>query len=536
MLITLTEKQDLINKAEEFRDIVDNLDEKLFFDPIEFAQRLLWLRTKAGKVIPFFLNKFQIYLETQKLKAIRSGKKPSFLVLKSRKGGITTWEQAKSFWLASMHHGQYCLTLAHDHETTQKIFDISQLFYDRIDPFWRAKRKTQNKREFDFCDLGSKFYIGTAGSPDFGRGQTLQRVHGSECAFWPEQPSDNPKESVTNLVAGLMEACSSGEIVFESTPNGRQGFFYHEWQRAKNCDSDFTPIFLPWWLDELNIISLLPGEKLELDSEESGLFLKHGLTFEQIKFRRAKKKSLKALFAQEYPEDDITCFLFSGGCFFEIQNLTESIQKCKEPIELRHNGLLKIWKYPEANKVYVAGADVGEGLKTGDYSSLMILDKAAGEQVAALHGHWRPDIFANKIAEICKEYNTALLAVEANNHGHSVLNTLINVLCYPNVYKHENYDGTGAQKLGWQTNGKTRSIMLDDLEAAISGNWIIINDTSFIEECLTFCDNGKGHYEAMPGCHDDKVMACAIAWQARKVKARIIEYCQVSQRRVLSAY
>ena len=495
------------------------VDESFLLDPIQYAEKLLWIRSKKGNIIPLYLNSVQRYIEEEKRKAISIGKTPHFLILKYRRGGITTWEQAKSFHLCSTYTGQYCLTLAHDTESTQKIFDIAQLYYDTIDEFYKPSRASQNKRELNFDRLGSKFYIGTAGSSAFGRGQTLQRLHGSEVAFWPHENGDDGKDKPTNLVAGLIEACA-GEIVFETTPNGRKGFFFHEWQRAKNGDSTFTPIFVPWWVDEQNRISLLKGEELEYTSEEKFLSEKHNLSEEQIKFRRVKQKALKGLFFQEYPENDVSCFIASSHSFFEIETILKRLEHCKEPIEIRDTGTIKIWEKPFLGKNYIAGADVGEGLVHGDFSGVGILEKESGKQVACLHGKWRPEIFAKKAVSLCKEYNNALLAIESNNHGHSALNTLLNQIRYPNLYYHENYDQEGIKKLGWQTNGKTRSNMLDNLNSGIEEYTLGINDKEFLNECIDFVDNGAGKYEAAPGKHDDRVIKWAIAWYVRNFPIR----------------
>ena len=47
-----------------------------------------------------------------------------------------------------------------------------------------------------------------------------------------------------------------------------------------------------------------------------------------------------------------------------------------------------------------------------------VIDRDSGMQCAELHGHYPPREFALKVMELGKEYNTAMLAVERNNHGH----------------------------------------------------------------------------------------------------------------------
>ena len=142
------------------------------------------------------------------------------------------------------------------------------------------------------------------------------------------------------------------------------------------------------------------------------------------------------------------------------------------------------------------------------------MDYKTGEQVACLHGRWKPEVFGEKMAKLGYEYNTALLAPEANNHGHSTLNTLLNTLHYPRLYYHKDYDATGqGEKLGWQTNAKTRPIMLSGIKTAVEDSFMKVNCPMFLGECRNFQDSGEGKYE---GDYDDTVMAWAIAWQVRQ--------------------
>jgi hypothetical protein len=56
----------------------------------------------------------------------------------------------------------------------------------------------------------------------------------------------------------------------------------------------------------------------DLTPEEQKLKGAWGLDDDQIRWRRGKQRELRDRFAQEYPEDDVTCFLASGRCCFDI--------------------------------------------------------------------------------------------------------------------------------------------------------------------------------------------------------------------------
>ncbi len=179
---------------------------------------------------------------------------------------------------------------------------------------------------------------------------------------------------------------------------------------------------------------------------------------------------------------------------------------------------LLVWREPEQDKEYVIGADVGEGLAHGDASVACVLDKKTGEQIAELHGRVPPGRFARLLDALGRYYKWAQLAVESNNHGHSVLDTLENITDYPRLYSCSGYDQSGqrSEKLGWHTNAKTKPLMVDNLAEAIAEGHLLIHSPELVDECFTFITTDSGAQEAQPGKHDDRVIAAAIAWQVRK--------------------
>jgi len=485
-------------------------------DPLSYAERLLWIRSKAGALVPFHPNSVQKYVERVKAETrTRTGGRPGrFMILKYRQGGITTNEQAISFHTCATRPYQHAVTLAHSTDAVERIFEMVHLFYSKLPEQLRPHRKRENRRVFHFDRLGSQFYVGSAGAVAIGRGTTLQRVHGSEVAFW--------EGDVRNVMAGLLEAAAQGDIVLESTPNGSGNWFHETWKEASDGANEWTPIFLPWFVDTENVLSTADEEERQaimstLDDEEKGLAKKHSLTPEQIKWRRDRKRSLKILFAQEYPEDDVTCFIVSGQHFFDLSIARRLLQECPKPIETRDNGQITIWKKPQPGHRYVIGVDTSEGTPHGDFSCAGVVDVETTEQVAVLHGRLRPEVTAQKVAKLGLEYNKALIAVEANNHGHSTLNTLQNTLHYGNLYRHQDYAAYGSTpKLGWQTNEKTRPLLLDGLQLAMDESTFRVNDKDFLAEMFTFEDNGSGKYSAREGYHDDRIVAWGIAWQIRR--------------------
>jgi phage terminase large subunit len=178
---------------------------------------------------------------------------------------------------------------------------------------------------------------------------------------------------------------------------------------------------------------------------------------------------------------------------------------------------------PDPDNEYCAGADIAEKLEGGDSSSGYFLDVETGEDAAVIHGQVDDDIFAKQLDYIGRTYNNSLLAPEVNNMGHSVVNTLLNVTFYPNLYFHDQYNaeaGKNETKLGCPTNSNTRPILVDTLIEGIREAIWKINDAKLIMEMKTFVKNAKGKPQAMGkgtlgGCSDDRVIGYGIAQQIR---------------------
>lgn len=507
----------------------------------KFAKERLWVRDKTGGIVKFNLKPIQRKYLAMKARAIEAGKPRRFILLKYRRGGFTTLEQGLHYQKCVTARNVWVATLAHSKDSTGKISEIPKLFRKK-DPSIAPERR-DDRISLSFPHTESKFHIGTAGGASFGRGDTLQRVHGSEVAFWCEGPSQF--HEVDNLVAGLTEATSHGELVLESTPNG-VNWFCNKFREARAGLNDFTPIFLPWYEDAENVAQASEYDQQEiletLSDQERILTLKARLTVAQIAWRRAKLLSLGRLFKQEYPEDPDTCFITSGTSFFDMErvlDLLESLELTIKPLKDKIEGKWYEEKVPggtftwaeppEENEDYVVGADASEGLPTSDPCFGGVRKKSNGAQVAWMHGRWRPEIFAKHLSDFGYQYNRALLGVEKNNHGHSVLNTLSNVINYPNLFYSKNERGEPGPgksgKLGWETTPSTRDILLDDLEEEVRNNSCPIYHREFLQECTTFKLQPSGKYEADAGSHDDTIIGWAVAKQLCKYqrhRARVI--------------
>jgi hypothetical protein len=101
------------------------------------------------------------------------------------------------------------------------------------------------------------------------------------------------------------------EIILETTANGYNDF-HALWRKAEAGESEFMPIFLPWFVDPDYRREI--DSDFEMDGEESKLAELYKLTKEQIAWRRAKIGQLGSpeYYAQEYPSVASEAFISSS--------------------------------------------------------------------------------------------------------------------------------------------------------------------------------------------------------------------------------
>uniref|UniRef100_A0A6H1ZR48 Putative terminase n=1 Tax=viral metagenome TaxID=1070528 RepID=A0A6H1ZR48_9ZZZZ len=163
--------------------------------------------------------------------------------------------------------------------------------------------------------LKSSIRVFTANKKGGGRSQTINNLHCSEVAFW--------EGDVYALMIGLKQAVPKEPntmIILESTANGTSGYFHDEYWKAKKGKSDYTAVFLPWYIHEEYEME---GEIEEMDDLEEALYHIHlseypheqrirKLVWRRDTIRNECNGDVKE-FMQEYPTTDKEAFQKKEG-------------------------------------------------------------------------------------------------------------------------------------------------------------------------------------------------------------------------------
>ena len=433
------------------------------------------------------------------------------ICLKNRQQGFSTGVMAANSHLLFTQKYQRMTIVTHDQETSEFLFQTVQRFYRNLPDDMRPETDWRSGTRMRFPHLDAYVYIDSAKSDSLGIGHTLNLAHLSEIAKWPTRKAEELFADISQTVP------AGGWITCESTPKGRQGLFYRLYDHAKRNEIPYKAFFYPWWWDVTALRQ--PKDILQYTKEEKQLieYVKQtdniDLSPDQIAFRREKIAELGDLFYQEYPENDIDCWLSSDISVFDGVALRRYLQQIKEG---RQEGNLTIWKDAIGGEKYVIGVDSAAGLEKGDFSVASVLRVKTNEYVARLRGKIPPDFLAQELLRLGKRYNDALLAVERQMHGHTVLRILMEAN-YPLIYYHEDYDsftGTPRDEPGWRTDRKTKPLIVDTMGAALRAGDIEIWSENFCLEASGYVWDGQTTKKS--GKYDDELDALMIALYVRE--------------------
>ncbi len=209
-----------------------------------YAAACLKIRTKSGDVAPLLLNRSQLHLHNRLEAQRKETGRVRALVLKGRQVGISTYIGGRFYWRGTHRRGLRTFILAHLDAASDNLFDIAKRFHDNCPNAFRPQTGASNAKELSFSALDGGVKVATAGSKSVGRSETIQLFHGSELGYWPNAGAH---------FSGIMQAlakCDDTECILESTANGIGNVFHTLWKAAERGESEFEPIFIPWFWHE----------------------------------------------------------------------------------------------------------------------------------------------------------------------------------------------------------------------------------------------------------------------------------------------
>lgn len=468
---------------------------------------------------------------------INEGKPIRVIVLKARQLGISTEIEAIMFVMAFLMNRMKGLVISHDIDSSEHLLSITQHYWDTYPFKGLYKQKYKGAKRLSWVETGSLLRIATQANVRAGRSHTYQFVHASEVAFY-----DDPKTLMTGLGQAVPQKPLTA-LFLESTANGVGNYFHEQWEAAENGDSDYVPLFFPWWKHPEYIMEY-SAPLGRLDDEEkvlSGYLMQQGLETDEVRLRLAWRRwairnlcqNSTDLFHQEYPTTPEEAFLATGRNIFPLPKLREVYKPMdgirgrlvREGEKVRFqpdiSGSLTIFRWPDTDDLewgsYYIGGDPTHST-VGDFACAQVISRRTWEQVGVWHGKTDPNSFGEELAKLGTYFNKATISSEIEGPGYATIATLLN-LQYPNLYRHRLADrtpgaltgGEGTERWGWSSTFKTKQEAIANLLKVVVDQDIIIHHRQTFNEMKNFVQLPDGSLGNSNGEeHDDCVTSLAI--------------------------
>lgn len=485
--------------------------------------------------------------------------------LKARQVGLTTKSVKHAYHRLARRRSRACI-IGDEYEKSVKnmvrMFDT----YARED---RCRWNNPYNPESKMFSSGSELMLETANDPRAGASGTFQVLICTEVAHWP----DTGQRSAQKTLAAVMSCVPKKPdtiIIIESTAKGMHGAYYDTYQKAVTFEefkagkrgNGFIKLFYAWWehweytTDQTTGCTEEEAEHImaTLTPREVRLIERFNLKPDRLKWRREAiagpdYNGDEETFDQEYPADDVECFLAAGRMAFQPEDLNRvealgkvypatfgCIDRIAHRVAFRETLPVEAWatifERPIAGRKYLLIVDpaTGEERTTGedpDRHSVLVL--RAGQRLQGIG--WVPpmpvarvkapcyvalDALADWIDRLSWFYGRCMVALEINNSGLALYEALkpYNVP----LYEREVFNfklSTSEKKIGWETNAATRRQLLEALQKAVrdtgkEGTGVAVACPHTMEELRKFIINAKGRAEAARGHHDDDVLALGI--------------------------
>jgi hypothetical protein len=457
------------------------------------------------------------------------------VVLKIRQVGFTTLSGVRGLDYALWEPNTKCGIMAHLQITVGTIFtDIVKFSYDHFLRDWghlyRPVEKAASNTELAFSHdgLGRALESSMRVLYDF-RGKTVNFLHVSEASRVEDK----------RLLGSLQGVPVNGQVTYESTPEGRAGDFFFQWQnwRSMGTLAPYRGFFIPWYkfYPERQEDWSMPADSQLTQYERELMAASDGeITEAHIAWRRwciiANCQGDPEKFENEYPTNDVDCFFTGDSQVFASTLLKQLAKEARPPKKVGHllsdgpkvsfhpdnKGVFSIWEEPEFGHSYVMGADPSQGVGK-DRGAAYVMDQKTGNFVARLWGQFDPADFAIELQKVATYYNKAFINPEVNNHGHVVVHALT-TKGYRNLYRRKEIDSLTnqpTQKVGFLTTSESKIMITEKLKTALKSGKTKVYDNDLVNELTNFVQfaskTGRSlRRGASHNSHDDLVMAAAL--------------------------
>ena len=451
-------------------------------DPVHFISQYIKVTHPVRGLVPFRLYPFQERI----LSELQDNR---FNILrKFRQAGCTTIAAAYSLWMIIFQKHKSVVILSKGDAESTEVLDRIKLMYDELPEFLKPGIIEDNKHTLKL-KTNSVIKSRPSGKQS-GRSLAGSFLIIDEAAFI---------ENIDTIWAAVYPIISTGGRAFVlSTVNGIGNWYHEVYQNSLAGANSFNAIDIRW--QEHPEYSFTEGfEDLYEEMKEKGLDI-----HKWEKTTRANMPTKQWL--QEYE----CSFLGTGDTYVEGEVLKNISSQTSEKYYTKYNNRMRVWQDPSPQYTYLIACDTSLG-RDRDYSAFHVINLYNGQQVAEFYSN-RTAIndFAKILFNEGMLYNIAAIVCERNTIGNNLIDWLLNIYEYENLWEDDKGD------IGFQITAKNRESILAELEEALRTDLIKINSTRTCDELMTFIISDNGKPQAEKNHHDDLVMSLALAVHSYK--------------------
>jgi len=531
---------------------------------------VLKVNTKDFGRIPFKLLGSQQYILDEIVKGMDEGIS-TFIILKSRQLGSTTfWIALDLFW-AFMYPGLFGAIVCHNEELRDNIKQMVEVYLANLRGEHKVPKKQHNRYRL-ILKNGSSFMYLVAGTKAttkglLGTGAGFNYMHASEVSAY-----GNP-EDLKNMAAALSSRYPHRLQIIETTARGF-GEFEEMWRTASEEPKLIRTIFVGWWRNELF--------SFDKDTLEYQIHMPDGDKTSRSPMDKSRMREVKQLYGfdisseqmawyrwklndpvngcngdqskmdEDFPFTAEHAFVSTGSRFFANQCITDQMRRAKSQqfqpwrynlgYDWRETVLepsnpkrcdLKIWE--EFNPIgrYIVSCDPAYGSsETADRTAIGVW-RAFADRLVQVAEYCSPMTSTHQcawiLAHLCGYYRNVRLIMEIQGPGQAVKDELYklqrdlptmfesgeqslkNCLGGMQQFLYRRGDSlTGNVFFQFKTSPEIKHRMMTRLRDSLELDRIVIASPPVLEEMKTVIYD-DGSIEAEKGKKDDRVIMAGLA-------------------------
>ena len=402
-------------------------------------------------------------------------------LLSCRQSGKSTLLTIFALWMVCFNEDYRVAIVANKETTAINIFKRIRMAYEQLPNYIKPGVKDYGKTGMTLGN-DSSIIVSTTTATSI-RGDSLNCVCLDEAAFIEPH-------LINEFWASVIPSISSGKkskVLMVSTPNGVGNKFYEMFSGAESGQlKQWKAERVDWWD--------VPGRD------------------EQWKQTQIELLGSEEKFMQEYGNT----FLDDSAGAVGASVLERFKKEKKDPIWSSEDGEYTVYEYPNKNRLYAIGVDVGEGIGRAA-SVAQILDVTDLQNIKQVgvyaSSKIEPYHFANKLSTLGQSWGLPPILIERNNCGAQVIDALHHnhnyekIVSYNKISEQDKYNRT--RNMGVLSHTNIRFDGIQNMRYWINHlQTVHINDPHTISEFETFVRFPNGTFrKRSDSFFDDRVMA-----------------------------